>query len=72
MKQKKYVVTITEYLVKAVIVSASDENEAYEKAEELINNETIVLDDGDFTDRDIEVTCEYRTKDGYDKIAEEY
>lgn len=57
---KKYLVSIVETLEKQVEVEAEDQYQAYEIANEKVNNEEIVLDADDFTGRDIEVIKEVK------------
>lgn len=55
MKKKLYVVHISEVLGRNVIISAEDEEQATEKAEELCNAGEINLDGYDFGSRNVEV-----------------
>ena len=52
---KRYEVIIKETLVKAVTVEAKSEHEALEKAEEMYDNEKIVLDWKDFSEVNFEI-----------------
>jgi len=58
MAKKKFIVTITEYLIKEVEVKAENENEAYNKVREDYRESKIVLSADDFCDYDIQVTEE--------------
>lgn len=55
---KKYDVCITEILDKHVIIEANSKEEAYEKVEEMYENEEIVLDYSNLTQQEIEVMSE--------------
>lgn len=50
----KYLVSITETLVRKVVIEAEDACEAEQKAQDLCNDEKVVLDWADFEER----TCE--------------
>lgn len=50
-----FTVIITETLRKKITILAEDEDEAFLRAEEQVNNEDVVLDADDFQDRNIEV-----------------
>lgn len=52
---KEYKILITEYLTKEITINAQSEDEAYNKAKELYNNEDIVLDYNNITQTEIEV-----------------
>lgn len=52
---QQFKVIITETLAKEITILAEDEDEAYLRAEEQVNNEDVVLDADDFKDRNIEV-----------------
>ena len=61
----KYNFMITEYLRRSVRVEADSAEEAYEKVEELLASEDIVLTADDFSDRDIETASDYENRLGY-------
>ncbi len=63
---KKYRVTITETLLKEVLVEAKDENDAYEKVEHAYSEGDIILDADSLQDNFINVT----DHPIYPKIAE--
>lgn len=55
---KNYKVQITEYLTKIINIEAETEEEAYDKAKELYNNEEVILDYNDITQTEIEIIRE--------------
>ena len=55
---KKYEVRFTETLERIVIIEAESEEEAQDIADEMYDNEEIVLDSGDFQGREIELLGE--------------
>lgn len=52
---KEYCVCITETLIKNVVVQAKNEQEAWEKVNEMYKKEEIILSDEDFDNVEIEV-----------------
>lgn len=54
----KYLVRITETLAKDIVVEAADEDEAEDKAIALYEEGSIALDDGDYSDYDVDVEGE--------------
>ncbi len=50
-----YKVTITEHLVRSLMIEADNAEEALEKAEYMVNSSKVILDADDFLDRDFEV-----------------
>lgn len=52
---QQFKVIITETLAKEITILAEDEDEAYLRAEEQVENEDVVLDWQDFQTRNIEV-----------------
>lgn len=52
--KRPYVITVTETLVREVIVYAEDKDEAVELAEDMCNDEIINLTSKDFESRDVE------------------
>ena len=50
----KYVVRVTETLVKDIIVDAEDEYKAVERAEDIYEGCEVILDSSDFVDKSIE------------------
>lgn len=59
-----YNMMITEYLRKSVRVEAEDAYEAYQKVEDLLNSEQVILSADDFCDRDIETMDDYESSQG--------
>ncbi len=57
----KYVFTVTESLVKSVVIEASSEDEAYKKGFDMYRDEEIVLYPDDYLDTEFDIE-EY--KDG--------
>ena len=55
---KKYEVSFKETLERIVIIEAENEDEAQDIADEMYDNEEIVLDSGDFQGREIEILGE--------------
>lgn len=53
---KEFYITITEKLERTIIVEASDEEQAIEKAEELCDVGTVELDSMDFVEREVHVS----------------
>lgn len=53
MKLKSYDIEISEFYSKTVSIEADSPEEALRLAEELYNDESIVLDEQDFVDREI-------------------
>lgn len=58
----EYNVTITERLVKTLIIEAESIEEAICKAEHMVNNSEVILDADDFLDRDFECELANRTE----------
>ena len=51
----RYNFMITEYLRRSVRVEADSKEEAYQKVEDLVSSDRILLTDADFSDRDIQI-----------------
>ena len=65
----KYVVEITEHLVRNVIVEAESEYEAEEKAQKAYSNEEVVLDYRDYCDNKIICLREAVDDDDYAEVG---
>lgn len=51
----KFKVCITETLQRVIEVEAEDKDTAYDKADDMIKNEEIVLDSSDYVSREFEI-----------------
>ena len=65
----RYNFMITEYLRRSVRVEADSEEEAYQKVEDLVSSDRILLTDADFSDRDIQILDDDETYDVDDDFS---
>lgn len=67
----KYVIEIHEILSRKVIINADNETDAFDKAEELYEDGTIVIDDRNYSDMVIN-NCGEATDEDLENYKEEY